>query len=200
MTSIDRIEKVVEILQNLGRLRRTELAKRLMKEGDMTKQTAYNAIDESVELGKVKREERLRGKEMMAFYTVHFDIEENEKYIYEFFEKGLKQFDFRFEFFKDKFANLTTEEKVIGLKSFDYLCLSIHVAVGALWHNFGRSNEWQTLLDKANSKNIQINELMNSTPNEEQAIIKKNILEKKTDIINDAFIELDEFLEELRGK
>ena len=33
MTSIERIEKVVDILKDTGRLRRTELEKRLMKEG-----------------------------------------------------------------------------------------------------------------------------------------------------------------------
>ncbi len=50
-----------------------------MKEGDMQKQTAYNAIDDAKELGKIKREERKRGEEFIAYYTVHFDIEENEK-------------------------------------------------------------------------------------------------------------------------
>jgi len=49
MAGIDKIEKVVKILQHTGRLRRTELVNPLEKEGDMQKQTAYDAIDEAVE-------------------------------------------------------------------------------------------------------------------------------------------------------
>jgi len=79
MTSIQRIESVEEILKNTGRLRREELKERLMKEYGMSKQGAYNAIDRAVELGKVKREDREKGKKPVVYFTVHFDIEEDEK-------------------------------------------------------------------------------------------------------------------------
>jgi len=45
-----------------------------------------------------------------------------------------------------------------------------------------------------------MNDLVHSVPVKEQAIIKTHIMEKKVDIINDAFIGLDEFLNELRGR
>jgi len=200
MTSIQKIEKVEEILKNTGRLRRGELVDRLMKEGDMTKQVAYNAIDEAKELGKIKREERWKGKELMALYTVHFDIEEDEKNIFEFCERGLKQFDFRFDFFKDKFLRLTLEEKAVGLHAFSLLLVHLHVGVLTLLHNFGEANEWQTLLDDVNSRNKPLNDLMSSVPNEEQALIKRQFMEMKIDFINDVFIQLDEHLEKFRGR
>ena len=40
----------------------------------MTKQTAHNAINEAVELGKVIREDRRRNKEKIVYFTVHRDI------------------------------------------------------------------------------------------------------------------------------
>ena len=200
MTSIQRIETVEEILKNTGRLRREELVKRLMTEYEMNKQGAYNAIDRAVELGKVKREDREKGKKPVVYFTVHFDIEENEKNIFEFCEKGLKQFDIRFNFFKDKFANLTTDEKAKGLESFGLLFLHLHVATQELLYNFGEVNEWKILLDKINSRIIPMNDLARSVPAKEQSIIKKHVIEKKVDIINDAFIGLDEFLNELRGR
>jgi len=194
------IEKVVEILKNTGRLRRTELVNRLMKQGDMTKQTAYNVIDEAEKLDKIKREERMKGKSLMAFYTVHFDIEEDEKNIFEFCERVLKQFDIRFNFFKDKFVNLTTDEKIKGLESVELVFSRLQAVTQALYFNFGQANEWKALLDKINSRVISMNDLMRPVPIKEQAIIKTHIMEKKADIINDAMNDLDEFLNELRGR
>ena len=104
------------------------------------------------------------------------------------------------DFFKDKFANLTTDEKIKGLKSFELLFLRLHIATLALFHNFGRVNEWQVLLDKINSRIRPMNDLMHLVPVEEQVIIKKHIMEKKVDLINDAFIDLDKFLYELKGR
>ena len=78
MAGIDKIEKAVEILQHTGRRRRTELVNRLMKEGPMSKDPAYDAIDEAVELGMIKREERKKkgktrrkkkGKSFLPFFS-----------------------------------------------------------------------------------------------------------------------------------
>ena len=45
-----------------------------------------------------------------------------------------------------------------------------------------------------------MNDLMHLVPVKEQVIIKKHIMEKKVDLINDAFIDLDKFLYELKGR
>jgi len=198
MYSESRIEKVKEILKTVGRLRKAQLIEKIENECQVARQTAINTIDDALELGIIKEEKRWKGKELIIFYTVHFDIEENEKDIFEFCEKGLKQFDLRFNFFKDKFSSLTVEEKAIGIESFGLLILHIHVATQALWHNFGRANEWKSLLDNVNSRTISINDLMNSGPNEEQAKIKTHIIEKKVDIINDVFNSLDEYLDKIK--
>jgi len=198
MDSESRIENVNEILKTVGRLRKAQLIEKIKKECQVARQTAINTIDDALKLGVIKEEKRWKGKERIIFYTVHFDIEENEKDIFEFFEKGLRQFDLRYEFFKNKFSSLTIEEKAKGLESFSQLIFQIHVATLALWHNFGRSNEWKSLLDNVDSRTIPINDMMNSGPNEEQAEIKTHILEKKTDLINDRFNSLDEFLDQIK--
>lgn len=200
MAGIDKIEKVVESLQHTGRLRRTELVDRLMKEGKMAKQTAYNAIDEAERLGKIKREEREKKGEFMAYYTVHFDIEENEKDMFESMEKRLKEFDNRFEFYKGKFSRLPVEEKAGGLESFAMLYLLIHSSVQSLWFNFGKTNEWKTLLDKVDSRNISLNELMITCPLEERLFIARRLIEGKVENIDDVFNQQEEHLKEIKRR
>ena len=198
MYSESRIEKVKEILKTVGRLRKAQLIEKIENECQVARQTAINTIDDALELGIIKEEKRWKGKELIIFYTVHFDIEENEKDIFEFCEKTLKQFDLRFEFFKGKFSSLSFEEKAIGLESFSQLMFQIHVATLALWHNFGRANEWKSLLDNVDSRTISINDLMDSGPNEERAQIKTHIIENKADLINDVFNSLDEYLDKIK--
>ena len=200
MASIQRIEKVEEILKNTGRLRRNQLVERLTKDGNMAIQTAYNAIDEAEKLGKIKREERWKGKELKAFYTVHFDIEENENEIFASMEKRLKEFDYRFDFFKDKFSKLPIEEKAAGLESFAMLHLLIYSSVHSLWINFGETNEWKTLLDKVNSRNPSIYELMRTCPLKEGLHIARRLIEGKIESIDDVFNHLDDLLNEIKSK
>jgi len=200
MASIQRIEKVEEILKNTGRLRRNQLVERLTKDGNMAVQTAYNAINEAEKLGKIKREERWKGKELKAFYTVHFDIEENENEIFASMEKRLKEFDNRFDFFKDKFSKLPIEEKAAGIESFSMLHLLIYSSVHSLWNNFGQTNEWKTLLDKVDSRNPPIYELMRTCPLEEGLHIARRKIEGKIESIDDVFNHLDDLLNEIKSK
>lgn len=200
MAGIDKIEKTVEILQHTGRLRRAELVKRLMKEGDMQKQPAWDAIDEAVELGKIKREERKKGKAPMIFYTVHFDIEENEKEIFKSMEKRLKEFDNRFNFIKSAFPRLNKEEKSAGIESFMFLHLLICSSIHSLWNNFGQTNEWKALLDKANSRSLAIYELMRTCPLEEGLHIARRLIEGKNDLIDDIFNQQETHLDEIKRK
>ncbi len=195
MTSIQKIEKVEEILKNTGRLRRGELVDRLMKEGDMTKQVAYNAIDEAKELGKIKREERWKGKELKAFYTVHFDIEENEKELFELMKKRLKEFDNRFDFVKSKFSRLTLDEKAIGIESFVALHLLLYSAAHSLWINFGKTNEWKNLIDEVHSREPPIYDLMRTCTMEDGLHIARHIIETKIGAIDDVFNQQEEYLD-----
>jgi len=200
MAGIDKIEKVVEILQHTGRLRRTELVNRLMKEGDMSKTPAYSAIDEAEQLGKVKREERKKGGELMVFYTVHFDIEENEKEIFTSMDKRLKEFDNRFNFIKAAFPRLNIEEKAASIESFMFLHLLIYSSIHSLWNNFGQTNEWKTLLDKANSKSSPIYELMRTCPLEEGLHIARRLIEGKNELIDDVFNQQEVHFDEIKKK
>ena len=200
MTSIERIEIVEKILQNTGRLRRNQLVESLTKDNQMANQTAYNAIDEAEKLGKIKREERRRGKELMAFYTVHFDIEKDEKELLERMEKRLKEFDNRFDFFKDKFSSLTIEEKASGIEFFGMLHLLIYSSVHSLWNNFGQTNEWKTLLYKVDSRNPPIYELMRTCPLEEGLHIARRKIEGKIESIDDVFNQQEEYLNEIKRR
>ena len=200
MTSIDKIEKVVKILEKTGRLRKTDLAHRLMDEGNMAYDTANNAIDESVELGKVIREERLRKKAKIVWFTVHKDIAENEKESLESMKKRLKEFDNRFKYVKDAFPVLSYEEKANGLDSFAFLIIHLWTAVETLWINFGQTNEWKTLVDEVRDRIPPINELMLSASEEESLSLRGHIMNSKLEVIDDLFNQQDFFLHEIRRK
>ena len=200
MAGIDKIEKVVEILQYTGKIRRTELVNRLEKEGDMQKQTAYNAIDEAVELGKVFREERFRKMEKIVYFTVHRDIIENEKELFDSMKKRLREFDNRFNYVKDAFPYLSYEEKSIGLESFDLLIMHIWITTETLWVNFGRTNEWKKLIDDVKDRIPPINELMLSGNQEESLALRGHIMNSKIEKIDEEFNNQDFYLHEVRRR
>ena len=75
----------------------------------MSHQTASNAIDEGVKTHRIIREEAIKGKQKIAFFTVHSDIREDEQYHLDQMEKLLEQFDLRFDFFTKKFPSLSIQ-------------------------------------------------------------------------------------------
>lgn len=135
--------------------------------------------------GQKKRKKKMG--ELMAFYTVHFDIEENEKEIFKNMENQLKEFKNRFNFFKAAFPRLNKEEKAAGIESFMFLHLFIYSSIHSLWNNFEQTNEWKTLLYKANSRRSPIYELMRTCPLEEILYIARRLIEGKNELIDDVF-------------
>jgi len=200
MTSIDKIEKVVKILEKTGRVRKTNLADRLINEGNMAYDTTNNAIDEAVELGKVFREERFRKKGKIVWLTVHKDIMENEKELLEIMKKRLKEFDNRFKYVKDAFPVLSYEEKATGLDSFAFLIMHLWTAVETLWINFGQTNEWKTLVDEVKDRIPPINELMLSGSQEESLALRGHIVDSKLEVIDDLFNQQDFYLHEVHRR
>jgi len=91
-----RVDQIVELLKNTGRLQKNQLIRLIEKEGLMSHQTASNTIDEGVRTHRIIRKEAYKGKLKIVFFTVHADISEDEKYHLDEMEKLLQQFDLRF--------------------------------------------------------------------------------------------------------
>jgi len=193
-----RVEQIVELLQNTGRLQKNQLIRLIEKEGLMSHQTASNTIDEGVRTHRIIREEAYKGKQKIAFFTVHSDIREGEQYHLDQMEKLLEQFDLRFEFFKEKFTSLSITEKMKGIDRFAYFLLHYHVTIEALWRNFGKTRKWTTLLNEIRSREIPMNKLMTSGSNLERGKIGRYVIERKFVYLEEAIELLDEHLNELR--
>jgi len=166
----------------------------------MSHQTASNAIDEAVKTHRIIREEAFKGKIKIAFFTVHSDIGENEKYHLDQLEDLLKGYDSRFSFFEDKFANFSIIEKAKAIDRFLLFLFDYQVTVEALWINFGKTRKWSTLLNEIRSRKISMNKLMTSGSNLERGRIGRYVIERKFLYLNEAIELLDEHLNEIKSK
>ncbi len=193
-----RVEQIVELLKNTGRVQKNQLIRLIEKEGLMSHQTASNAIDEAVRTHRIIREEKYKGKLKIVFFTVHADISENEKYHLEQLEELLKEYDARFDFFKNKFTSLSIMEKAKGIDRFALFLLHYQVTIEALWINFGKTRKWSTLLDEIRSRKISMNKLKISGSNLESGKIGRYFIERKFLYLNEAIERLDEHLNELK--
>jgi len=193
-----RVDQIVELLKNTGRVQKNQLIRLIEKEGLMSHQTASNAIDEAVKTHRIIREEKLKGKQKIVFFTVHADISENEKYHLEQLEELLKGYDARFSFFKDKFENFSIIDKAKGIDRFFLFLFHYYVTVDALWINFGKTRKWSTLRNEIISRQTSMNKLMISGSNLERGRIARYVTERKFLYLNEAIELLDEHLKELK--
>jgi hypothetical protein len=194
----ERVEQIVELLKNTGRVQKNQLIRLIEKKGLMSHQTANNAIDEAVRTHRIIREEKFKGKQKIVFFTVHADISENENYHLEELEKLLKEFDARFIFFKEKYESLSIMEKAKGFDRFWLLLLHFHVTVEALWRNFGKTKMWTDLMNEIRSRTTLMNKLMSSGSNLERGRIARYVIERKFLYLNEAIELLDTHLKELK--
>ena len=200
MVRKEKIKDVVAVLKNANRLQRNELVRRIVDADLMSHMTASNAIDEAVKSNKIIREEAKKGNQKIVFYSVYSDIAENEQSLFDNMTKWLKQYDIRFTFFKQNYASLSIEEKAEGLVAFFQMQLNFHVAVQALWHNFGKTNEWTSLLKEIQSRDIPLNKLMTSGSKKEHGEIAKFFIESKIEFLNESIERLDENLNKIKDR
>jgi len=194
----ERIRQVVEILKNEGRLQSNQLVNRIVDAGLMAKDTARKTIAEGVQSRQIFKEEAMKGKLKIVFYTIYPDIAENEKFQLDQMEKLLKQFDLRFAFFKKNYSKLSMEEKAAGIEAFFLFVLHFLVTVEALWGNFGKTRKWSTLLNEIRARNAPINNLMISGSKREHGEIARHIIEGKFSFLGEAINQLDEHLHKIR--
>ncbi len=164
----------------------------------MSHQTASNAIDEAVRTHRIIREEKLKGKQKIVFFTVHADISEDEKYHLDEMEKLLQQFDLRFNFFKDKFPSLSITDKMKGIDRFFLFLQHYHITIEAMWGNFGKTRKWSTLLNEIISRQTSLHKLIISGSNLERGKIGRYVIERKFLYLNEALELLDKHLNELK--
>ena len=194
----NRVDQIVELLRDRGRIQKNQLIRMIEKKGLMSHQTASNAIDEGVRTHRIIRAEAVKGQQKIVFFTVHADISEDEKYHLDEMEKLLEQFDFRFEFFKDKFPSLSITDKMKGIDRFFLFLQHYYVTIDALWGLFGKTRKWSTLLDEIRSRQTSMNKLMGSGSNLEYGKIGRYVTERKFLYLNEAIELLDKHLNELK--
>ncbi len=195
---LKRVEQIVELLKNTGRVQKNQLIRLIEKEGLMSHQTASNAIDEAVSTHRIIREESFKGKLKIVFFTVHGDISENEKYLLDEMEKLLEQFDLGFKFFKEKFPSLSITDKMKGIDRFFLFLQHYYVTIDALWGLFGKTRKWSTLLNEIKDRHTFMNKLMGSGSNLEYGKIGRYVTERKFLYLNEAIELLDKHLNELK--
>jgi len=193
-----KVEQIVDLLGNVGRVQHNKLIEMIEKAGLMSHMTAIKVIKEAVATHRIIREEAKRGNLKIVTYTVHADISENEKDLLDQMEKLLEQFDLRFEFFKDKFSNLSITEKMKGIDRFFLFLHHYYVTIDSLWSLFGKTRKWSTLLNEIKSRHVSMNKLMASGSNLEYGKIGRYVSERKFLYLNEAIELLDEHLNELK--
>jgi len=193
-----RVDQIVELLSNTGRVQKNQLIRLIVKEGLMSHQTASNAIDEGVRTHRIIREEAFKGKQKIAFFTVHSDISEGEKYHLDQLENMLEGYDTRFSFVKDNFANFSIIEKSMAIDRFFLFLFHYYVTVDALWINFGKTRKWTTLRNEILSRQTSVNKLMTSGSNLEHGKIARYVTERKFLYLNEAIEIVDEHLMNLK--
>jgi len=193
-----RVEQLVELLSNTGRVQKNQLIRLIVKEGLMSHQTASNTIDEGVRTHRIIREDAFKGHQKIAFFTVHSDISEDEQYHLDQMEKLLEQFDFRFEFFREKFPSLSITEKMKGIDRFFLFLHHYYVTIDSLWSLFGKTRKWSTLRNEIVSRQTSMNRLMASGSNLEYGKIGMYVTERKFVYLEEAIELLDKHLNELR--
>lgn len=194
-----RVDQIVELLENTGRLQKNQLIKLIEEKGLMSHMTASRAIDEAVRTHRIIREEAHKGNLKIVFLTVHSDISENEKYHLDQLEELLEGYDVRFNDFKDKLANLSIIEKAKIIDGFALFLFHYQVTVEALWINFGKTRKWATLLSEIRSRKISMNKLMSSASNLERGKIGRYVIERKFLYLNEAIELLDTNLKVLKN-
>jgi len=194
----EKVDQIVKLLENTGRLQKNQLIRLIEEKGLMSHMTASKAIDEGVRTHRIIREDAYKGKQKIAFFTVHSDISEGEQYHLDQMEKLLEQFDLRFQFFKEKFPSLSITEKMKGIDRFAYFHLHYYVTIESLWINFGKTRKWATLLNEVRDRQILMNKLMTTGSNLDRGKIGRYIFERKFLYLNEAIERLDEHLNELK--
>jgi len=195
----ERVDQIVELLKNTGRMQNNQLIRLIVKKGLMSHQTASNTIDEAVKTHRIIKEEAYKGKQRIVFLTVHAHISENEKYHLDQLEQLLKDYDDRFNFLKDKFPSLSNIDKAKGVDRFFLFLFHFQLTTEALYLNFGKTRKWSTLLHEISSRHMSMNKLMNSVSNLEQlAKIVTYVMERKFLYLNEAMELLDTHLKEIK--
>jgi len=194
----NKIDQIIEILKNTGKVQENKLLRRIKKNDLMAPVTAMKAIDEAVRTGEIIKEVRFRKKQRIVFFTVHADISENEKDIFDDLEKLLKEYDTRFSFYKDKFPSSSTIDKAKGYDRFSLFLLHFHVTVEALWGNFGKTREWSNLMSEIRSKEASLNKLISSSSDLEHGKIGRYVTERKFLYLEEAIELIDIYFKEIK--
>ena len=165
-----RLSLTIEILRKAGRLRSSELVRRLTDEGPMARDTAFKIIKEGVRTRKIIEEKTTKGRAVAHYYTIYPDIAKNEKRLLEQIEKFLNDFDSRYLPFEEKFSKLSIKQKAEGIDVFNLFLMFLYQSTKSLWEGYEKKKEWKTLLDELESRRISFDKLGNHAPKKNKVL------------------------------
>jgi predicted transcriptional regulator len=194
----EKIDLIIEILKNEGMLQSNHLVNRIVDDGIMARQTAYDTIDEAVKAGKIIRKEEMKGKQKVVFYSVHTNINETEKFFLDEMEKLLSQFDQKFCFFKNELPTLSIKEKAYSFELFSLFLSHLTTTVRQLWINFGKTRKWSIIKNGVQDSHAQMDKLLNLESKKEQGVIGWHIIEGRIWYLNDTIKNFDGYFNEIK--
>ncbi len=194
----DRIKEVVEVLRKSGgRLQRSELIERLEKKGVMSHQTASKTINEAVESKRIFRQEDHKGRQKIVWLDVTQDIEKMQTALVQHFEEMIKTYDNRFSVFKERFSNLTTDEKTDGVDFFTYFLNRIFDVLEQLIANSPYSSKFSNLYEDVKSRGEEFHKLSSSCAPDESAQITVDLISIRILDVRDALEDVDDYLKDI---
>jgi len=193
------VKKVVEILKKIGRVQRNELIRIIGNDKDgMSHQTANDAINEAIESNQIIREEDQRGNQKIVWLSASPDISKNEKLLLQNLEEGLQKYDRLFLMFKDKYRNLTTQEKADGVDVFLYFLMQFNMAVDTYTTLFSRTRKWTNFMKELPIRLLDVVDLCKNDSIKVYSEIITNLILVRSLDVNDAFDDIDDFLKKLK--
>ena len=199
MVSKEKEKQVLEIIEKVGRIQSNQLINLIEKKGIMSHQTARDFVMEAVKSHKIIREEDFKKKQKIVLYSISSDIGKSVELLYQGFLEALKNYDTQFPIFKDKYPHLSTDEKADGVDVFHNALLQLHVTAESLGMAFGQTAKWENLVKDIRGRGDRIkNELEPMSSLEERPMIGMYLLQSKSEDIENAFFDLNDFIEEIK--
>lgn len=199
MVKREKVKKVIEILKKVGRVQRNQLIRIIVEEYEaMSHQTANDAINEGIELRQIFREEAQRGKQKIVWLSASPEVSTNEKTLLKELEEALERYDKLFFVFREKYRSLTTEQKADGVDVLLYFIMQFNLNVDSYTTIFGRTRKWTNFMQEIPTRLLDVINLCKTDSKKVFLEIFQNMIVQRAWDLNDAFIDIEEFLEELK--
>ena len=196
MVKKSNVKRVIDALEEIGRMTKTKAVTEIMKKTDLSRQTVLNAIDIGIGMNKILTEDDYRGRLKIIWISTTSQASEIEKITINQINDLFTGYDERFELFKNNLNNLTMEERADGIDAFAYFLIMAKILISAYSFLYGKTRKWTNLLailDKRMATNQEL--IFNVKEKDVLKIVSTMVENRAFDVVN-AYEDIDEFLKE----